>query len=86
VTDVAPFGLTILLASAAVLAAVLANRLTEFIRVPAPALFLLLAAVASDVFPVLGSLSVVTDERVVTVALIFILFRRWDADRVGPFP
>jgi cell volume regulation protein A len=74
VNDVAPFGLTILLASAAVLAAVLATRVTEFLRIPAPALFLVLAAGASDVFPALGSLSVVSDERIVTVALIFILF------------
>jgi cell volume regulation protein A len=85
VIDVAPFGLAILLASAAVLAAVLANRLTEFIRLPAPALFLLIAALASDVFPDLGSLSVVTDERIVTVALIFILFDGGMQIGWGPF-
>jgi cell volume regulation protein A len=74
VGDVQPFGLVILLVAVAVLGAVLSNRLSDRIHVPAPALFLLAAAIASDVFPELGSLPVRTDERIVTVALIFILF------------
>jgi cell volume regulation protein A len=72
--DVEPFGLIILLVAAGVLIAALSNRLSERIQVPAPALFLIVAAVASDLVPSLGSLPIRTDERIVTVALIFILF------------
>jgi Sodium/hydrogen exchanger family len=55
-------------------AAVLSNRVSERIRVPPPAIFLLAAAVASDVIPTLGRVSVTTVQRVVTVALAVILF------------
>lgn len=72
--DVEPFGVVILLVAAGVLVAVLSNRLSERIRVPAPALFLVTAAITSDVVPALGSLPIEIDERIVTVALIFILF------------
>lgn len=72
--DVVPFGLIILLAGAALLAAVTSNALSERIRVPAPALFLGAAALASDLWPALGGLSIRTDERIVTVALLLILF------------
>src|SRR4051794_40379804 len=43
-------------------------------RVPAPALFLIGAALASDIFPKLGSMRVQTVQNVVTAALIMILF------------
>jgi cell volume regulation protein A len=74
VTDVPSFGLVIGLVGLGVLLAVLSNRLSEWIRVPAPAIFLLVAAVASDLFPALGKVSVLTVQRVVTVALVVILF------------
>ena len=73
-TDVQPFGLVILLVAVALLVAVVSNRLTDRIHVPAPALFLVAAAVVSDQFPAVAAFSVKTDERIVTVALIFILF------------
>ncbi|HEX5595167.1 MAG TPA: cation:proton antiporter, partial [Micromonosporaceae bacterium] len=73
-TDVEPFGVVILLVAVALLVAVVSNRLSERIHVPAPALFLVAAAVVSDQFPALASFPVKTDERLVTVALIFILF------------
>jgi cell volume regulation protein A len=73
-TDVEPFGVAILLVAVALLVAVVSNRLSERIHVPAPALFLVAAAVVSDQFPALASFPVKTDERLVTVALIFILF------------
>lgn len=73
-SDVRPFGLVILLVSVALVAAVLSSRLSERLRVPAPALFLVAAAIASDLFPSLGALPILTEERLVTVALIFILF------------
>jgi cell volume regulation protein A len=74
VTDVVGFGLAILVISAAGLAAVWSNRLSELIRVPTPAIFLIAAAVASDLFPALGRVPVVTVQRVVTVMLILLLF------------
>jgi cell volume regulation protein A len=49
-------------------------KLTELLPVPAPALFLVAAAVASDVWPGLARLSTVDVERIAVVALIVILF------------
>lgn len=72
--DISAFGLTILMFSLAALVALAANRLSTLIRIPAPALFLVGAAVASDVWPALGHLTDRTDERIVTVALVVILF------------
>lgn len=72
--DLVPFAVTTLLTGAALLIAVGSNRLAERIRVPTPALFLIAAAVASDLAPRLGGLSIVVDQRLVTVALIYILF------------
>ena len=68
------YGLVIGLVALAVFVAVLSNRLTEWIRVPAPALFLVAAAGLAWAVPALNRLSVVTVQRVVTVALIIILF------------
>ena len=47
VTDVVPFALLVAVVSVAGLLAVWSNRLSERIRVPAPAIFLVAAAVAS---------------------------------------
>jgi len=74
VHDIVPFAVTTLLVALAVLVAVGSNRLAERIHVPTPALFLILAAIASDVVPRLGGLSIVVDQRIVTIALAFILF------------
>jgi cell volume regulation protein A len=68
------FGLTVLLAALAVIAAVLSSRASERLRIPAPAFFLIAAALASDIWPRLGTLSHATVEQVVTVALAVILF------------
>jgi potassium/hydrogen antiporter len=73
-SDVEHFALIMLVVAVAITAAVLSNRISERIRVPAPAIFLLAAAVASDVVPTLGEVSVTTVQRVVTVALAVILF------------
>jgi cell volume regulation protein A len=72
--DVEHFALILLIMAAAVVVAVLSNRISERIRIPAPAIFVLAAAVASDIIPVLGQLSVTTVQRLVTVALAVILF------------
>ena len=74
VKDIVPFALIICGMALALLAAVGSNRLSERIGIPTPAIFLIAAAVASDIFPSLGHLSVRTDQRLVTVALALILF------------
>lgn len=63
-----------LLVSMAILAAVFSNRLSALIRVPAPALFLVVAAILAQFVPALGSLPRSTAESLVTIALVFILF------------
>ncbi|MFL6098694.1 MAG: cation:proton antiporter [Actinomycetales bacterium] len=55
-------------------AAVLGNRVSQWLRLPAPLIFLVAAGVGSDLFPSLGRLSIVTVQQIVTVALIVILF------------
>jgi potassium/hydrogen antiporter len=69
-----PFAALILLISAALVAAVLSNRLSGLIRVPAPAIFLVVAATATTLVPALGGIPLEVDERIASVALIFILF------------
>jgi cell volume regulation protein A len=64
----------ILLVSLAVVTAVFSNRLSALIRVPAPALFLIVAAVAAKLFPAVSALPRSTAEGLVTIALVFILF------------
>jgi potassium/hydrogen antiporter len=74
VTGIESFGLVILLVGLTGTAAVLSNRVSERLRIPAPAFFLVFAAVAATLFPHLGRLSDGTVQHVVTVALAFILF------------
>ena len=73
-TGAEPFGLLVVLVAAVGLVAVLSNRLAHRVRVPPPALFLVGAAVAAKVIPVLQGPPRQAVERVVTVALAFILF------------
>ena len=73
-TGVEPFGLAILLVAVIGMVAVLSNRFSERLRIPAPAIFLVCAAVASDIWPRLGTVHIPTVEQVVTVALAVILF------------
>ncbi len=72
--DVEHFGLVILLIALVGTVAVLSNRFSERLRVPAPAIFLLCAALASDLRPRLGAVPIPTVEQIVTVALAVILF------------
>jgi cell volume regulation protein A len=74
VTDAGPFALVLLLTAAVGLVVVLSNRLTERLRVPSPALVLVGAAVAVKVVPALHEPPHLLVERVVTVALVCILF------------
>jgi potassium/hydrogen antiporter len=73
--ELVQFGEIVLVTSVALLLAVLSGRVAERIRIPAPAVFLVAAAVASDVVPRLGHVLSVRDVgRLGTVALIVILF------------
>jgi potassium/hydrogen antiporter len=73
--EVTHFGAIVLLVSGAFLVALLFNKLSEQLRVPAAAFFLLAAAVASDLWPALAdALSIRDVERIAVVALIMILF------------
>lgn len=74
VEDMIQFGAAVLLVSVAVLIALAGNRISHAVRVPAPALFLLAGAIVSDIWPALGHLSAEMDSRIVTVALVIILF------------
>jgi cell volume regulation protein A len=72
--DLQRFGLVVGAVGLAATLAVLSNRLSERLRVPAPAFFLLGAALASDLVPSLGQLKISTVQHLVTVALIVLLF------------
>jgi cell volume regulation protein A len=72
--DVTSYAWILLAASLAFLLAVASSRLSAWLRVPAPALFLVGAAIASNVVPSLAGISTHTVERIVTVALVVILF------------
>jgi cell volume regulation protein A len=73
-SDVEPFGLVLLVMAAAVVLALLSNRISGRFRIPAPVIFLLIAAAASDLVPSLRQIAIGTVEQIVTVALIVILF------------
>jgi cell volume regulation protein A len=68
------FGLIVLVVGLAAAAAVLSNRLSARLRVPAPAFFLVAAVIAAQLWPSAGELPTLTVERVVTLALAIILF------------
>jgi cell volume regulation protein A len=74
VADLLTFGALIGAVCAVLLLAVVSNRVGDRLGVPAPALFLVGAAVASDVVPRLTPQHIETVQRVVTVALVAILF------------
>ena len=74
-TELTSFGTIVLVVAGGLLLALIATKLSERFPVPEPALFLGLAAVASDLFPELAErLSIQDVERIGVVALIVILF------------
>ena len=74
-TEIADFGLYVLLVAGGFILAVGSTKLTERVPVPAPALFLLAAAIASDLWPRLyEAVPILTVERLAVVALVVILF------------
>ncbi|HET7173690.1 MAG TPA: cation:proton antiporter [Nocardioidaceae bacterium] len=73
-SDVPVFAVVVAVVSAAVLVAVFSNRLGAVLRVPSAAIFLVGAAIVSDLVPRLATIPITVVQRVVTVCLIFILF------------
>src|SRR6266487_1296601 len=73
-TGTTSFALLVVLIAAVGLAAVLSNRLAYRVKLPAPALFLVGAAIAAKVIPALHGPSQHAVEQVVAVALACILF------------
>jgi cell volume regulation protein A len=92
VDELTVFGTIVLVVAGGLLLALTATKLSERFPVPEPALFLLLAAIASDVFPELSErLSIREVERIGVVALIVILFNGgtlvgWRRFRVAAVP
>jgi len=92
VEELTVFGTIVLVVSGGLLLALVATKLNERFPVPEPAVFLLLAAVASDLFPELGDRLAIRDvERIGVVALIVILFNGgtlvgWRRFRVAAVP
>jgi cell volume regulation protein A len=74
VSDTSPFAGLVLLVAAVGLLALLSHRLTERIKVPTPLLVLVAAAAAVQVVPALHAPPERTVERLVTIALVCILF------------
>ena len=75
VTEILDFGAVVLIVAAGFFLALGTYKLTERFPVPAPALFLLTAAAASDLFPGIAQhVSIRTVERISVIALIMILF------------
>ncbi|HET8607825.1 MAG TPA: cation:proton antiporter [Gaiellaceae bacterium] len=73
--EVVHFGTVVLVVAGGFTIALAAAKLTEFVPIPAPAVFLVAAAVASDIYPHLGTYLAVRDvERLAVVALVVILF------------
>lgn len=74
-TELTDFASIVLLVTAAFALAVLSTRLTARFPLPAPAIFLVAAAVVSDIWPqVYEAVPIRTVERIAVVALIVILF------------
>ena len=74
-SEVTHFGAIVLVVSAAFAVALLSNKLTEWIPVPTPAIFLLGAAGLAKAFPgATNEISIKDVERIAVVALTFILF------------
>jgi cell volume regulation protein A len=75
VSEIAHFGLIVLIVSGIVTVAVLSNKVSEQVPIPAPAIFLLAAATTVHFWPRIGrQVSILDVERIAVVALILILF------------
>ncbi len=73
-TGTGEFGLVVLVIGLVGIGAVLSNRLSARLRIPAPAFFLICASVAAQLWPRAALLPFTTVTRVVSIALAIILF------------
>ena len=73
-TGTGEFGLVVLVIGLVGIGAVLSNRLSARLRIPAPAFFLIAASVAAQLWPRAALLPFTTVTRIVSVALAIILF------------
>jgi potassium/hydrogen antiporter len=73
-TGTSEFGLVVLVIGLVGIGAVLSNRLSARLRIPAPAFFLICASVAAQLWPRVTLLPFSTVTRIVSVALAIILF------------
>jgi potassium/hydrogen antiporter len=74
-TEITDFATIVLLVTGGFAVAVLSTKITARVPVPAPAIFLVAAALVSDLWPRLyGEVPIKTVERIAVVALIVILF------------
>ena len=74
-TEIPDFAAVLLLATGGIALAVISTTLSGRVPLPAPAIFLVAAAVVSDVWPqVYEAVPILTVERIAVVALIVILF------------
>lgn len=74
VEDIEPYALTLLVVGGVLTLAIVSSRVSQWVRIPAPAFFLLGASLVASVVPAVSAPSIVTVDRVVTVALVLILF------------
>jgi cell volume regulation protein A len=91
VSEITDYGLIILVVAGSFSLALGGHKVTELFPVPAPAIFLVAAAIASDIWPGLARLSTVDVERIAVVALVVILFDGgmhvgWDRFRIAATP
>jgi cell volume regulation protein A len=92
VDELITFGAIVLVVAGGILLALIASKVSERVPIPEPALFLVLAAVASDLFPELSErLTILEVERIAVVALIVILFNGgtlvgWRRFRIAAVP
>ena len=73
-TATGEFGLVVLVIGLVGIGAVLSNRLSARLRIPAPAFFLICASVAAQLWPRVTLLPFTTVTRIVSIALAIILF------------
>ena len=74
VEDIEPYAWILLAVGGVLTLAIASSRLSQWVRVPAPAFFLLGASLVASVFPAVSAPSISTVDRIVTVALVLILF------------
>ncbi|QGN34109.1 cation:proton antiporter [Microlunatus sp. Gsoil 973] len=73
-SDAVGFGVAVLVVSGAIIAAIFGGKVSAWLRVPAPALFLIAAAAVALLLPPVGQTGRQWGESIVSVALVFILF------------